>query len=102
MAWKPPKTQSARRRQAATWGASRCFLVVKRVKNKRGGGSRLELHYPICGPGGRISCDGLRYAYARAKQQGNRRVASLALQEACRQCNWVANNPRKPFETICR
>lgn len=74
-----PKTNPDRQIVAKKCGAAKCFLDPKR------------LGYPICSKTScKPSCQGLRAAFSRARQQHKRKVARRALIQACHMaCPWV-------------
>lgn len=79
-----PILQSERRTVAKKYGRG-CFL------DKRG------LRFPVCGKTGHIDCDGLKSAYARARQFGHKAWADRALRLAKRhECDWVQRH-RNPI-----
>lgn len=85
----PTKT-SARRKLIAKCGA-RCFLMPK------------TLAFPICQSlktsRGKcvVSCQGLRSAFARARQTKRPAVARKAVKRACKSgCKWTAAKERCP------
>ena len=81
---KAPKTNPDRQITAQKCGAAKCFLDPKR------------LGYPICAKSScKPSCQGLRAAYARARQRHKQKVARKALQRACRlSCTWTERHAR--------
>jgi hypothetical protein len=85
--WKKlaPKLVSERHAVAKRCGVERAFLLPK------------TMGFPIIAKRGpcKPSCDGLRAAFARARQTHRREIAAKALRIACRQrCPWTARAER--------
>lgn len=81
--WKPAKSQTQRRKQAAKH--KECFLKSTRTKS-----GRMNYGYPICNTAGRITCQGTQAAFRRASMQGDKAVKQKAQQQARKlSCSWA-------------
>jgi hypothetical protein len=81
--WRPSKKVSTRRKQLAKRG-SKCFLKVAQKGGKK------YPKYPVCNSKGRVTCQGLWAAWARAGTRREILVRRKALRRAkAKKCSWT-------------